>query len=422
MSENIKKGRPIGSKNKPKVQPIKGGVNVLKFEKQVEGSAITKKSGMGYRYWGQSNDYPTLLLNLYNNSTTHRAAINFGVQSIVGNGVDIDAMGIDGTQVIPNYQQTWDELIKSVALDYMLFGSYALELIQNKDRKTYSIWHIPLDKVRWSDYDEDGQITSYWICNDWTQPSLNPPFEIDAFDMRDDFKMEYGKPYLYVYRPYNPSQDYYTTPIYQAGIKAIQSECEYINFDLKTTVNSFCPSGMLVLNQTETDEERDQIIRNVTSMFQGTNNASSLMITFRNNVEEQNPTFVPFQTNNGNVNLFDSSNQRTINRILSAHMIPNAALIGLPDIGNSGFSSEADKLEVSYRLYNKLTGNSNRMAIIKTLNWVLKMNGVDVEIIMRPLTFVDDNNETTNTQSNNNDTSSVDESSVKDTNVEEKVV
>lgn len=61
----------------------------------------------------------------------------------------------------------------------------------------------------------------------------------------------------------------------------------------------------------------------------------------------------------------------------------------MPDLNNSGFSSEADKLEVSYQLYNKLTGNYNRMAVIRTLNQMLKMNGVDTEIIMKPLNFND---------------------------------
>ena len=74
------------------------------------------------------------------------------------------------------------------------------------------------------------------------------------------------------------------------------------------------------------------------------------MITFRNNIEDKGVEYVPFAKNQGSFNFYADANQRTINRILEAHQIPNAALIGMPDIGNSGFSSEADKLEVSYQL------------------------------------------------------------------------
>lgn len=380
--------RPVGSKNKPKVS-MGSGVFLTSLEKQIEGSAITRKNALGWVNWGVRNNYPNLLLDLYNQSPTHRSAVNFAVMSILGNGVDYEQMGINGDEIVPNYSQSWDEIIKSLALDYIIYGSYAIQIIQNKDGKTFSFWHMPLDKVRWSEYDEDGQITSYWICQDWTATGQFPPFQIEAFDMRDDFKIAKGKPYLYVYRTYSPAMTYYTQPHYQAAIKAIQSEIEYVAYDLKTIVNGFAPSGVLTLPEVETDEERQAVIKNVTKMFQGSENANSVMITFRSNVEDKGVEYVPFTNNSGHVNLYADANQRVINRILEAHQIPNAALIGHPDISNSGFASEADKLEVSYQLYNKLTGNYNRMAVIKTLNQMLKMNGVDTEIIMKPLSFND---------------------------------
>jgi hypothetical protein len=237
--------------------------------------------------------------------------------------------------------------------------------------------------------------------------------------MRDDFKIEKGKPYLYVYRTYSPTMTYYTQPHYAAAIKAIQSEIEYVNYDLKNIVNGFTPSGVLTLPEVETDEERQAIINNVTRMFQGSENANSVMITFRSNIEDKGVEYVPFTNNTGNVNLYADANQRVINRILEAHQIPNAALIGQPDLNNSGFSSEADKLEVSYQLYNKLTGNYNRMAVIKTVNQMFKMNGIDTEIIMKPLSFNDfgdDANVKERTQP-----AQVEENDIKDNNVEEKV-
>lgn len=410
--------RTLGAKNKPKTPQNRNGVFITNFEKQIEGSAITRKNALGWVNWGIRNNYPNLLLDLYNQSTTHRAAINFAVQSIVGNGVDYEAMQLDGSQIIPNYAQSWDDLIKEIALDYIIYGSYAVQIIRNKDGKTFSFWHMPLDKVRWSEYDEDGQITSYWICQDWTATGQYPPFQIDAFDMREDSEIKNGRPYLYVYRQYSPTMTYYTQPHYQAAIKAIQSEIEYINFDLKTTVNGFTPAGMLVLNEVETDEERQGIIKNITQMFQGSDNANSVMVTFRNNVDENKPEFIPFTTGTGNVNLYDSANQRTVSRILAGHQIPNASLVGMPDVGNTGFASEADKLETAYQLYNKLTGNANRMAVIRTLNMMFKMNGLDIEVIMKPLSFNDfgdDANVKERTETE------IDKTEDKDNNEEEKI-
>ena len=397
--------RPLGSKNKPKiVAKNNGSVFLTKLEKQIEGSAVTRKNSLGWVNWGLKNNYPNLLLDLYNQSPTHRACINFGVQSILGNGVDFNAMKLNGDEVVPNYAQTWDDLVKNIALDYMLYGSYALQIIKNKDGKTFSFWHMPLDKVRWSEYDEDGQITSYWISNDWTATGQFPPFQIDAFDMREDSVIESGKPYLYVYRQYSPAMTYYTQPHYQAAIKAIQSEIEYVNYDLKTTVNGFVPSGMLVLNEVETDAERQGIIENVTRMFQGSENANSVLVTFRSNVEEQKPEFVPFAANQGNINLYASANERTVSRILAGHQINDPQLIGMPNLGGSGFNSEGQFLETAYMVYNKLVGNSNRMAIVRTLNQMFKMNGIETEIILKPMSFLDVENEVNTKNTNSTDT------------------
>ena len=425
--DEIKKrrGRPSGSLNKSTLAKMQqqtskgGGVYLTQLEKQIEGSAITKKNALGWVNWGVRNNYPNLLLDLYNQSPTHRSAVNFAVQSILGNGVDFEQMQLNGDEVVPNYAQTWDEVIKSLALDYILYGSYAIQVIMNKDGKTYSFWHMPLDKVRWSEYDEDGQVTKYWICQDWTMTGNYPPFEIDALDMKDEWKLEKGKPYLYVYRTYSPTMTYYTQPHYAAAIKAIQAEIEYVNYDLKNIVNGFAPAGVLTLPEVETDEERQAIIQNVTRMFQGSDNANSVMITFRSNIEDKGVEYTPFQSNKGSFNYYADANQRVINRILESHQIPNAALIGMPDIGNSGFSSEADKLEVSYQLYNKLTGNYNRMAVIRTLNQMLKMNGIDTEIIMKPLSFNDFGNDANVKE--RTESADVPEKNVDENNVEEKV-
>jgi hypothetical protein len=154
-------------------------------------------------------------------------------------------------------------------------------------------------------------------------------------------------------------------------------------------------------------------------MFQGSENANSVMITFRNNVDENKPEFVPFSANQGNINLYASANERTVSRILASHQIPNASLVGMPDIGQTGFASEADKLETAYQLYNKLTGNSNRMAVVRTLNQMFKMNGIDVEVIMKPLSFNDFGNDA-NVEERTEPSEEVDEKDKKN-NEEEKV-
>lgn len=407
--------RTKGALNKNKG---KNGVYNVKLQKMVEGSPITRYNTLGWVNWGLKNTMPTLLLDLYNQSPTHAACVNFGVQSIVGDGVSYEESNFDGKEVVPNAYEDWDSLIRKISLDYILFGSYAIECILNKDGKTLSYYHIPLDRVRWSDYDEDGQIPYYWIASDWTEIGKQPPIQIEAFDMRPDTKIEKGRPYLYVYRPYDPCMTFYTTPHYQSAIKSIQAEVEYQNFDIRSASNSFVPSGMLLLNECETQEERQAVIDNVQRLFVGTDNAAQIMISFRNNVEEQAPTFVPFTANQGNVNLFDSANQRIVNRILCAHQINDPHLVGLPQLGASGFNSEGNMLETAYNVYNKVVGNYNRQCVIKTFNTMLALNGIKTEIVMKPLHFNDIT--TNNVSSSTTDDNEVNANDYDENKIEEK--
>ena len=411
--------RPVGSKNKPKVPQNRNGVFLTKFEKQIEGSAITKKSGLGYVMWGIKNNFPNLMLDLYNQSPTHAACVNFCVQSIIGEGIDFEASKFDGREIVPNPYEDWNSLLRSVCLDYALYNSYAIQCILSRDGTTMYYYHMPLDKVRWTEYDEDGQITKFMISNDWSEVGANPPFEIDAFDMRPDTKIEKGKPYLYVYRPYSPAQTYYTTPKYTPAIKAIQSEIEYLQFDLKNITNSFTPAGVLTLPECETEEEKQAIIDNVTKMFVGTSNANSLLINFRSNIEGNNVEFVPFAKSQGSFNFFQDANERCINRILSAWQINDPQLIGLPQQGSNGFNSEGKFLETAYNVYNRVVGNYNRQCVIQTFNFMLALNGIKTELVMKPLRFDIENSESTSSSSSRDNTS-INEKDMTEEKIEEK--
>ena len=390
MAEIAKKrGRP------PRVTQTtsKNGVFVTKLQKQIDNTPITRTSAQGWINWGQRNNYPNLLLDLYSQSPTHHAACDFAVASICGNGVDFEKMKLNGDEVVPNTKNTWDDVIKGLATDYILYGSYAIMVIMNRDGVTYSFYHIPMDRVRWSDFDEFGDIPSYWIARDWTEIGQYPPIEVRALDLSNDEKLEKGVQYLYVYREYTPTQTYYTQPHYAAAIKSIESEIQYVNYDLKNIVNGFAPAGVLTLPSVDDEKEKDAIINEVTKLFTGSDNANSVMINFRNNIEGANVEYTPFSKNQGSFNFYADADLRTLNRILEAHQIPNASLIGHPDVTNSGFASEADKLELSYQLYNKLTGNKNRMAVVRTLNQLFKLNGIETQIEMKPLSFVDFGND-----------------------------
>ena len=394
--------RPKGSLNKTTILKMQqqnskgGGVRVMNFDKQIENSAIVRPNALyGIMNFGVDNLYPYKLINLYNTSVTHKACCDFSTNAIVGEGIDWESMQVkNGDIPNPNYSMGWNEFIRSLAFDFSLYSAFAFQIIKNKDGRTYSFFPQPIETVRVEEADEDGVINNAYICKDWSATGKYPPIKIPMFGFQSEREIPKGVPYLFYHRQINPVNFYYGLPIYSSAINAIQAEAQYQTFDLKNIVNGFTPVGCLTLPEVETSEERDAIIKNITSMFSGAENSNALMVTFRNNIEDKGVEFVPFTQKTQSADLYANANERTINRIMAAWKIPSKALIGYP-ADNTGFSDSGAYMESAYALYNVNVANNARREILDVINQLFQMNNVDVEIVLKPLRYKIDDAQTT---------------------------
>lgn len=369
----------------------------LNLEKEIKGLAVCRK-GSKWISWGRRNDYPTILSALYYNSTIHKSCCDFAITTIYGEGLEQNDTIKDTT---PNPLYTWNEFIKNIIMDYVIYGSFAFQVIMNKDRRTYSFYHQPISSIRIAE-DE----VNYYICKNWQETGKYPTEFIESMNFADDEKLQYGKRYLYVYKQYAPDADYYAVPSYIAAIKAIQADIELTNFDLKAIVNNFNASGMLLLPNVADEEEKAEIIRQLQNAYKGSENANSLIINFIDSLDNNGTAvqFIPFNKVSDDIDIFEQMNNRTIDRIVTAHKIPNKSLIGMPtetaSLGGSG-----NILNTSWNLYNNTVGISMRNTIIKNLQKIFKLNGLEIELKLKELDFsVLDNTQNNNTsvEDNNN--------------------
>lgn len=393
MEEIKKRGRPKGSLNKATLAAMamhqnKGGLAVMKFDKQIQNAPVTKTNALyGIINYGVDNNYPYKLIDLYNTSVTHKACADFATNAIVGEGIDWEAMKVkNGDIPNPNYSMGWNEFIRALAFDFSLYSAFAFQIIKNKDNKTYSFFPQPIETVRLEEMDEEGVINNAYLCKDWSATGKYPPVKIPMFGFQSEREIPMGEPYLFYHKQYNPVNAYYGLPTYASALNACQAEAQYQTYDLKSITNGFTPVGAITLPAVETDEERNAIIRNISDMFTGAENSNTIMITFRNNIEDKPIEFTPFAAATSNVNLYDAANERTINRIMAGWRIPTKALIGY-NADNTGFSNSGEYMESAFALYNVNVANNNRREILDVINQLFKMNGVDVEIILKPLSY-----------------------------------
>ena len=394
MAENTAK-RPVGRPKGSTKKSLGSGVNVMRFEKQIANSPITKINSLyGIVNYGIDNCYPYKLIDLYNTSVTHKACCDFSTNAICGDGINWEAMKIKNGDIDnPNYQMGWNEFIRALAFDFSLYSAFAFQVIKNKDNKTYSFFPQPIETVRLEEMDDEGVINNAYLCKDWSATGKYNPVKIPMFGFQSEKEIPMGVPYLFYHKQWNPVNAYYGLPIYSAGLNAIMSEAKFQTYDLKAVTNGFTPVGAITLPECETDEERNAVIKNITSMFTGEESANSLVITFRNNIEDKPIEFTPFQQSTTNVNLFADSNERTINRIMAAWRINSKSLVGFP-VDNTGFSDSGAYMESAFALYNVNVANNNRREVLDVINQLFKMNGVDLEIILKPLRYKIDDNQT----------------------------
>lgn len=379
MNEIKRPGRRAGVPNKVKKLGDNSVMLNINMEKQIPNAPTCRLNPQGFINWGNINDFPQMLTGLYYSSSTHKSCVDFLVTAICGESIDTDSM-------MPNYGETWDSFINKLAMDLVLFGGYSFQVIMNKDGKTYSFFHEPFNNVRCGKPDEDGNISEMWVCKDWTETAKNRPFVLPRFGFNEDERIEKGKAYLFYYSRYSVDSEYYPLPHYYGALKAIQTEAELLRYDLKSVLNNFSANGVVALDRIDDEKERKQVIDGIQKMFTGAENSNTVMITFKNNSEDNPVTFTPFDKDISNVNLFADNNSRTVDRILSAHRIANPTLIGLPNSG-TGFANEGALLEASFNLLNKTIINNMRKEITMTINKMFKINGVNDTIKITPLSF-----------------------------------
>lgn len=377
--------RPLGSKNKPKTKNS-NSIRTIQLLKQFENAPKISKSANNWVNWGLTNSYSYDLLNLYNTSVSHRACIDFAVNAICGQGIDYDSLSVSKDALLtPNPTMSWDSFARALAFDFCMYNAFAFQIIKNKDGKTYSFFPQPFDSVRFGEMDDEGRINISYLCCDWTATVKYPPVQIQMFDSNENIPI--GERRLFVYKRYNPLNAYYPLPSYSSGINAIQTEAQFQIYDFKNVVNGFTPSGAITLPNVETDEERRKILNEIQRMFTGAENANSVIVTFKNNVDDEPISFTSFAQTNEKVDLYSESNDRTLNRIMAAHKIPSKALVGYP-ADDTGFSDSGAYMQAAFNLYNTNVAEANRREIEDNINYLFALNGIDVTIEFKPLKYL----------------------------------
>ena len=337
---------------------------------------IKEIRGKEWMYYGNKNLFPQELIELYDTSAMHHTAVNAISDGIYGEGIKNF-----GDDFINTKGETLNEIFAKVALDYTLYNGYALNIIWSKDStKIVDMFHLPFHTIRSGKIDEHGDVNEYYYSSDWKQLKKNPAVPYRSFDTTDN-KGENASQIYYCFA-YTPGLDVYPLPSYIASVSDIELDARISVFHNNNLANGLSPSLFINFrNGIPSEDERNQIYRELENTFSGEQNAGKFFLGFSRPGEEM--TVEPIDS--ANDDYYVVLDQRVTSRVLTGHRISSPLLLGINN--NSGFSSNADEIRTAYVHFEATVIEPKRKKILNTMGYLLRFAGYNVQLEVEPKTL-----------------------------------
>ena len=335
---------------------------------------------LDYVLYGEGNLMPQYLISRYNNCAIHKAIITSKKEQILGDGI----VSLNNPMVTVNLiNDTEDvaDVLEKCALDLVLFGGFALNVIWSKDRKSIAeIYHIDFSRLRSGKINPDtDKIEKYYYSADWANTKKFPITEYPAFSQKENDPSQ-----IYYYKQYSPSQSYYPHPDYSGGLSAIEIDVNIKEFHANNLKNGMLPSLWINMNNGIPGEEEQRLVtRALEAQFTSVNNAGRPIISF-NESKELSPEITQITTS-GNDQYYQAIYDDIIRSILSAHRISSGELFGISTANKLGSKDEIDthitfiRKSVIQPYQKQLLGVFDKLLTLKT--------GVPTTLEIKPMSI-----------------------------------
>ena len=330
----------------------------------------------------EGEQYPIYLEKLYNTSPTHQAILTTKSLLVAGDGFEVDETLLTEKSKLElnrwlnffNGKDDITEFLKLIGIDQQLYGAYALEVIWSLDfSQIVKVNRISPKHLRSGKF-IDGEIREYFYKRDWNDRKEEAVC-IHTFDITDN---EHHRQLIYV-----PNQlisnDYYGEPSYLASTNWIQLEGQTGLFYKSFIENGFNPSMIVQFYRKPASlEERRQVQDDLKRNFSGVKNTGKVLTIFSDG-KELAPEIKPIDVSNLDKQFIALADQIQ-SKIITGHRVTTTELFGISTPGKLGNGDFATEVEV----FQTFVIKPSQSQIEKTINKVLKINGLDVNFKIKP--------------------------------------
>jgi hypothetical protein len=337
-----------------------------------------ERKGMGYMEFGEMNDYPNYLLDLYNKSAKHNAIIRGKVNYINGNGWKAGEGDAIAESFIanPNPVESLFEISRKVETDIEIFGGSYVEVIWSQvGGQMSAIYHIDYTRVRTN---EDN--TQFWVKKDWKDRKEN--FEVyPAFNTN----VRQGKQILYL-KEYRPGLKAYALPGYMGALNYIESDIEVSKHVLGNAQTGFSASKMITLtNGDPSPEEKRNIERRFSDRFTGAD-GKKFILSFVNDASRK-PIVDDLGASDLTKEDFGRVDSIIQQNIFAGHQITTPTLFGIQEPGQLGTRSQ---MRDAYEIFKNTYINDKQQYVEQVFTKLARIKGAvsDLNIIpVEPISY-----------------------------------
>jgi DNA-binding MarR family transcriptional regulator len=343
-------------------------IQVLTFA-EAKQPEYKEKKGEGYMQYGQNNDYPQYLLDLFNKSAKHNAIIRGKVNYIVGNGW----VGEEAIVKKVNREETLNDLTKKVALDLELFGGAYIQVIWSvMGAQIAELWHCDYTKIR-----TNKDNTQFWYKEDWKATRNQEKAEVyNAFNPANP----QGVQILYV-KEYRPGMNVYSLPGYFGALNYIESDVEVSKHVLGNAQTGFSASKLITLpNGEPSPDEKRAVSRQFDNMYTGAD-GKKYLLAFVNDATRK-PIVDDLGASDLTKEDFGRVDELIQTNIFSGHQITSPDLFGIAVPGQLG---NRQQMRDSYEIFNNTYVRYKQMQIEGVFNMLGQYAGVTVELKLQPV-------------------------------------
>ena len=348
---------------------------------QYEAPQVVENTRDEWVSYGDKNDYYDFLIGRYKQSCTNNSVINNISRLIYGRGLD----AFDSSKKPNEYAMLrtliTPKALRGIAKNFKMLGAGYFQVSYNKNHtKILKVDYINTNLVRVGKCNDKGEIDSFYFSNDWSDIRRNEPVRYSAYGTSKD-NIE-----IFCLKFDSVDMKYYSEPDYLGAIKYAILEEEIADFLVTDVQQSF--SGQKVINFNNgvgTPETRQIIEKSVRQRLQGAK-GDKVIIAFNENKE--------MATTIDDIALTDAPEHYSYlateaqSKLLNAHGVVSPMIVGITT-ENSGFSSNADEIEMATKVFYNQSIVPFQEAILEALGEFLAFNGASLKLYFKRLNLLD---------------------------------